>query len=34
MERSPIKKSWGEGGQDERIGGLHEKKSSGGGGGV
>ena len=30
-ERSPIKIIMGGGGQDEKIGGLHEKKSLGGG---
>ena len=32
VERSPIKKSWGEGVKMKKIGGLHEKKIIGGGG--
>ena len=31
VERSPIKKNMGGGGQDEKIGGLHEKNHWGGG---
>ena len=34
VERSPIKKIMGGGGQDKKIGGLHEKKIIVGGGGL